>query len=122
MIVEYFEPLSLQLHIATPDHIPEADVSGKIRRNILLCVKETLHNIIKHSKATKVLVQFETYPGFSITIKDNGIGFDPDLTYSHKNGLHNIRERIRVIGGSFHVSNTEGTTITLKLPSVNYPI
>ena len=122
MIVEYFEPLSLQLHIATPDHIPEADVSGKIRRNILLCVKETLHNIIKHSKATKVLVQFETYPGFSITIKDNGIGFDPDLTYSHKNGLHNIRERIRVIGGSLDISNKEGTTIILKLPSVQYPL
>lgn len=122
MIVEYFEPLPMQLTITTPDHIPEADVSGKIRRNILLCVKETLHNIIKHSRATEVLVQFGAYPCFSISIKDNGIGFNPALTHSYKNGLHNIRERIRVIGGSLHISNKEGTTIILKLPSVQYPI
>src|SRR5690606_30321938 len=58
LIVEYFESIPFQLHIATPDTIPEIKVSGKIRRNILLSVKEALHNIVKHSKATQVHVQF----------------------------------------------------------------
>ncbi len=57
-VVEYFESLHMQLHLTVPDVINEITISGKIRRNILLSVKEALHNVVKHSQATDVNVVF----------------------------------------------------------------
>ncbi len=118
LVVEYFEPLPTQLHIVTPENISEIPVSGKIRRNILLSVKEALHNIVKHSQATEVNIHFTTGAYFSISISDNGIGFDPSLTQSYNNGLQNIKERLSIIGGSCSISNNGGTSIILKIPLV----
>ncbi len=116
LIVEYFEPLPFQLHIATPDPIPEIKVSGKIRRNILLSVKEALHNIVKHSQATKVNVKFIADEYFSISITDNGIGFNTSVIQSFNNGLLNIKERLSAVGGSCIISTHDGTSVVLKVP------
>ena len=122
LIVEYFEPLQIQLQIVTPDDISENPVSGKLRRNILLSVKEALHNIVKHSQATEVHIIFSTGDFFSISISDNGIGFNPLQTISYKNGLQNIRERLSTIGGTCTISNNGGTSILLKIPLQQYPV
>ncbi len=116
LIVEYFETMPLELYITTPDPIPETKVSGKIRRNILLSVKEALHNIVKHSKATKVNIQFTSGDHFSISITDNGIGFDPSVVHSYNNGLLNMKDRLSAVGGSCIISNHNGTSVTLTVP------
>lgn len=121
-IVEYFEPLQITLHLSIPETINETIISGKIRRNIVLSVKEALHNIVKHSRATEVNVHFEVDHSFVVVIADNGVGFDPKLLYRHNNGLHNMKERLAVIGGSCIISNHEGTSIELKVPLLPYPI
>ena len=119
MIVEYFESMPVKLHIIIPDEIPETNVDGKTRRNIVLCVKEILHNIIKHSKATEVRIQFETYPCFSISVNDNGVGFNPSLIENFKNGLLNLHNRTGMHGGTCDISNHNGTSILLKLPALH---
>ena len=116
LIVEYFEPLPFQLHIATPDPIPEIKVSGKIRRNILLSVKEALHNIVKHSQATQVNVKFIAGEYFSISITDNGIGFNTSVIQNFNNGLLNIKERLSAVGGSCIISTHDGTSVVLRVP------
>lgn len=115
-IVEYFEPLPIQLRIAIPDTLNEIPVSGKIRRNILLSVKEALHNIVKHAKATEVNVHFTTDTQLSITISDNGIGFNPARVNPHNNGLQNIKDRLQAIGGSCTISHHNGTSVLFELP------
>lgn len=119
LIVEYFDPMPIQLSIAIPDQIPESEVDGKTRRNIVLCVKEVLHNIMKHSQATEVQIQFETNPCFSISIYDNGVGFDPSVIETFKNGLHNLHHRIGLHGGTCDIINHNGTSILLKLPALH---
>lgn len=119
MIVEYFEAMPIKLDITIPDEIPETNVDGKTRRNIVLCVKEILHNIIKHSEATEVRIQFGTYPCFSISVNDNGVGFNPSLIESFKNGLLNLHNRIGMHGGTCDISNHNGTSILLKLPALH---
>jgi signal transduction histidine kinase len=104
------------LHITTPDPIPEIKVSGKIRRNILLSVKEALHNIVKHSQATQVNIQFTSGDHFSISITDNGIGFNPSAIPSYNNGLFNMKDRLSAVGGSCTISNHNGTSVTLRVP------
>lgn len=121
-VVEYFESLHMHLHLTVPDVINEITISGKIRRNILLSVKEALHNVVKHSQATDVNVEFTVDQYFSISISDNGIGFNPALNKSHSNGLHNMKERLQVIGGTCSIVNDGGTSIILKVPLNHYPL
>lgn len=122
LIVEYFEPMPFQLHIVTPDPIPEITVSGKIRRNILLSVKEALHNIVKHSQATQVNVQFTAGEHFSISITDNGIGINPSAIRSYNNGLLNMKDRLSAVGGSCIISTHDGTSVILRVPLTSYPL
>lgn len=119
LIVAYFDPIPIKLSITTPDQVPDVNVDGKTRRNIVLCVKEIIHNIIKHAEATEVQIQFETDPFFSISIQDNGIGFNPMQIESHKNGLLNLHSRIGMHGGTCNISNNNGTLISLKLPALH---
>ena len=116
LMVEYFEPLRIPLQIVTPEAVREIAVDGKTRRHILLSVKEVLHNIVKHSQATEVHIVFSVEETFSVSISDNGIGFNPSLTHSYKNGLQNIKERLSTIGGSCIISNNSGTSIILEVP------
>ncbi|MBX3257612.1 MAG: hypothetical protein KF862_26025 [Chitinophagaceae bacterium] len=121
-IVEYFESLNIHLYLSVPDTINEISISGKIRRNILLSVKEALHNIVKHSQATEVNVRFLVNDFFSIAITDNGVGFNSAPANSHGNGLHNMKERLSTIGGTCTIINNGGTSIVFKVPLANYPL
>lgn len=122
LIVEYFEPLPIQLTISTPNDTPELKVDGKMRRNILLCVKEAINNIAKHSQAKEVQITFTTRPFFSISVKDDGTGFNPLEKTPNQNGLRNIRERLHAIGGTYEILNNDGTLLIFKLHTLKYTL
>jgi len=88
------------------------------KRNLLLIVKECLHNIIKHAKADSVKVSMIAQnKKLSIIIQDNGQGFDLTVK-SNGDGLSNIKYRSEVIKGSINLksSSLEGTIITIEVP------
>src|SRR5690606_16421248 len=73
----------------------------ELRRNTFLIVKESLHNIVKHSEATEVDFSLQLSAGrFSIYIKDNGKGLKSGISGSG-NGLENMRKRTEEVGGKF---------------------
>jgi signal transduction histidine kinase len=116
LVVEYFEPMEMELHVKIPDSIPEMEITGNIRRNILLTVKEALHNIVKHSRANRVDVEIRTDGDLIVNITDNGIGFDINTISSHRNGIRNMKERLEIIGGQLFILNGNGTTVKLEVP------
>ncbi len=88
------------------------------RKNILLIIKEALNNIAKYSEASQAEVTVATdRSDILITIADNGKGFDPDLV-SRGNGLNNMEQRTRSLGGSFHIRSSPGggTSIQSRIP------
>lgn len=121
-IVEFFEPINIVLEINLPENIQDAPVSGNIRRNIILAVKEALHNIVKHSEASAVRVNFSFDKVFTISIMDNGTGFNPQQVSNHNNGLRNMKERLISVGGSCEFTVNEGTHIIMKIPLLTYPL
>src|SRR6188474_1301858 len=72
--IEYFDGTSIECKVVMPATIPFQEISGDKRRNIFLCVKETLNNILKHSMANRVTINIETNRKLSINIFDNGVG------------------------------------------------
>lgn len=117
--VEFLQDHSLNYHFDLPDLIPDVHISGEQRRNIYLVIKESLHNIVKHSQATEVTISFQFEDGIRSCIHDNGKGFETLSLRRFGNGLKNMEERMQRIGGTFEIENTNGTTIRLFSPFTN---
>ncbi len=114
--VEYLSQHGLQSRVETPTQTPTMFVSGEFRRNVYLTVKEALHNIVKHSGASKVDVRVETGKQLFISIHDNGKGFDEKNIRPYSNGITNMKKRIATLGGNLEIKNTDGSTIILVVP------
>lgn len=113
--LEYFEGSGIDCRITMPEQVTPIEVPGEKRRNIFLTVKETLNNIMKHAKATKVHIEFQLVPsGMLLLIHDNGIGIDKDKLREFGNGLKNMKKRMESSGCHFEVENNGGTLVTLN--------
>ncbi len=85
------------------------NTSIEIRRHVFLIFKEILHNIIKHSNATRCEIVFTRNKNtFILAVVDNGIGFDLS-TVKRGNGLNNLSTRSKEIGADLAVISTPGT-------------
>jgi len=115
-IRQWLENYPCQLSFSIPEKIPDLEISGESRRNIFLSIKEAIHNIIKHSNASKVSVEIFLERDLTIKITDNGKGFHPDESDDTGNGLKNMERRMQRLNGTFFIVNHEGLTLTFKIP------
>jgi signal transduction histidine kinase len=113
---EYLSNNNLFCTVIVPDEIPGRIIKGETRRNIFLSVKECLHNIVKHSGATKVDVNVAVNSELIILIHDNGRGIDWKKIRPFSNGIMNIKKRMREAGGTVEFRNDNGTTVSLSIP------
>jgi len=136
----YFDDTPIQCRLAFPENVPTLPINAETRRGIFLVVKEALHNIVKHSGATKVEVrvgvkrstlnvQRSTFDaaeridktdtgevdGVEISIADNGRGFDPAAVSRFSNGLQNMRQRVVQLGGTFDLESQPGAGTHIKI-------
>ena len=113
---EYLDGTPVACEVNIPDDIPEKELSGDKRRNIFLCVKETLNNMLKHSGADQLTIDITTNAELMIKIIDNGAGIELQNIRQFGNGLQNIERRMKSIGGNFEIKNNHGTESILILP------
>jgi len=117
-----FEPLPHHIDIIFPPVIPAMQVESELRRNIFLCVKESLNNIIKHAGATSVQLHIAiTNNTLLIQIKDNGVGFSIQSVSATGNGLKNIRRRMKSVNGKSDIFIQNGTMVVLEVDLRGYP-
>lgn len=108
--VEFLQAADVSCVVDLPDAIPHQTVTPEVRHNMLLVVKEALNNITRHARATQVSVRISTSETqVSITIEDNGCGFEHVPDNASCDGLRNMRQRIEEIGGQFHLTSRPGT-------------
>ena len=113
--VEYCEENNLACETYLPETVPLVFVSGEIRRNVFLTVKESLHNIVKHANAKKVIIDFKINTALLVTIKDDGKGLSENGNGS-RDGLRNMQKRIESINGTFELINKNGVSVIIKIP------
>ena len=97
------------------DTIPQSKASIIYR-----LVQELVNNILKHAKATNALVQIIRKENtISITVEDNGIGFDTNIL-QHNNGIgyNNMQNRVAYLSGSMDIQASEGngTSVNIEIP------
>ncbi|WP_298140562.1 ATP-binding protein [Flavobacterium sp.] len=76
--------------------------------------QEIINNAFKHAKAKKISVVLKTIPQFSMTIIDNGKGFDKEkLNNKATLGLQNMINRATIIGYKLTVQSEVGVGTTI---------
>lgn len=80
--------------------------------------QELSNNILKHSQATAAFISLnEINDRLVLRVKDNGIGFPENQITESGTGLHQIRIRLRSLGGEMSISREDGLTIvSLYIP------
>ena len=114
--MEYLAHHHINCEADTPLHLPSTFITGEMRRNIFLSVKESLHNIVKHANASNVYFSVQLNGNMQIIIHDNGKGIDWNNRRSFSNGLNNMKNRMKEIDGSVSFTNENGTKIILSVP------
>jgi len=105
------------------DKLENIRLPMEYRQNLFLIFKEGINNSLKHSKCSQIILEANIRGDvLEMVLKDNGIGMRSDEKIMG-NGLRNMEERARIIGGKLKwrsVSNSE-TTITFvgKIDSGN---
>ena len=95
-----------------------------VRVVLFQAVRELLHNIVKHAKATGVTVSVSRKNGtIHVSVEDNGVGFSDSKVSSGVSkgggfGLFNVRERLDYIGGSLQIESVSphGARVIITAP------
>lgn len=104
------------------DTLPDIPLTGYQVRSIGLTVKETVNNILKHSKAGKVEMNIFHDNGLAtMSINDDGIGIEFNGESFLKGGLSNMKQRMYSIAGDIKwVTSSKGTQVIISFPVRKY--
>jgi signal transduction histidine kinase len=90
-------------------------MGADLRRQVFLIFKEGVTNIVSHSDCTEARIKFSVEREcLWLNLSDNGRGFDPTQV-KNGNGLKNIRERVKNLGGRIEITSHPGRATTLEL-------
>jgi PAS domain S-box-containing protein len=102
------------------------NLTNEIAIFIYRIVNELLQNILKHSRATEIVIEISQKNNkYIISVKDNGVGFNLENQRNGKNpdgfGLMSIKERLESFKGHFHIKSKPGigTTAIVEVPVNN---
>lgn len=87
--------------------------------HVFRIIQEGINNIIKHSSATEATVVIKRNEAvISLSIRDNGKGFDVHLVKPVGFGLNNIVERVWILGGESKIDTVPGggTNLLFQIP------
>ena len=82
-----------------------------------------MNNVAKHAQASRADIIMALRDGaLHLTVKDDGIGFDPAIPKEHSFGLLGIKERALMIDGEATIYSTPGagTQVSVKIPDIDH--
>ena len=114
-------PVQIERRLENVDDVFRGDEATTLYR----ILQEGLNNLVKHSRATRATITVERdLHCVRIRLEDNGRGFDMSAVAAARKvrtgiGLTSISERVRMLGGSFHIHSVpgQGTRIWIELPA-----
>ena len=85
-------------------------------------LQETLTNVARHARATKVAVDLErNESGLQLTVQDDGVGFEASRVPRDGAalGLRGMLERVTLLGGSIQIQSSpgQGTRVRAHIPA-----
>ncbi len=121
-IVETFQdflrhtPIRCRLDVSR--EFPSLALVPEERSHLFLTAKEAINNVVKHSGATEAWLRLAYADGvLTLSIEDNGRGFDFASAAGQGNGLANMRARVEELGGALELETAPGggTNLTVRV-------
>jgi signal transduction histidine kinase len=118
---EYVTAAGIRCRLDLPVQLPSVMLSAETRHNLFLAIKEALNNAVKHARATEIFFQLGVEPAaFAFVVRDNGCGLEKNqLTKGDRiaggNGLRNIQNRLKQIGGFSSITSEPGQGTEVRL-------
>ena len=88
----------------------------RVQDPLAAILQEAITNIIKHSRASRVLVEFQEEASFHVKIHDNGVGFSDQTDKVTGYGLKGIRQRVDQVHRQVSFKNDSGAQIMIDIP------
>jgi len=104
------------------DPSAEEILTNEEGHELVSIAREALNNCVHHAQATQVEVALRHIGSrVSLSIRDNGSGFDVTEKRAAGVGFAHMRERVRRIGGHLNIESTvgQGTCITAEGPQLD---
>jgi signal transduction histidine kinase len=114
---------SLRHELARPGveiAVTHENVPNGLPEDLTLClyrvVQEALQNALKHSGAREIIVHLRgSETGLTVSIIDDGAGFEVDASVGRGLGLVSMNERLEAIGGALRIQSAPGQGTRLKI-------
>ncbi len=91
----------------------------RVETGLYRIAQEAINNACQHARAGQITVKLVATPQLvTLTVEDDGRGFDLDDVSSSRFGLVGLNERVKLLNGRFHIESTpgQGTRVEAELP------
>lgn len=113
------EAASIRVHADISEECKaQTNIKPDVRRNVVMAVREACGNVVKHAEASEIWFILSISNGrLSVSIRDNGKGFNPAEEKRFSNGLKTMQKRMDACNGSVNVDSAPGagTTVLFSL-------
>ena len=114
-VEEYHYPIRIRfVHLGESKRLPP-----KYEVALFRIIQESVTNALKHAKANEITVKLEIQKDqVTAVVKDDGIGFDPEIKKDGSFGILGMKERVSLIEGNFSIESqvNQGTVVTIRVP------
>lgn len=116
-VQQLLQAAEIDIEIAGDPNFP--DMSPIVENVLVMCLKEAINNVVRHSYAKQCQITFErTEKEFIVKVKDNGIGIAQKGVNLPGNGLDGMKERLEFVNGKLSVKSDKGTQLKIAVPAV----
>jgi signal transduction histidine kinase len=114
--------LRLQTHLDLPSGLRSA-LSPELTEDLLYIAREAISNVTRHAEARSLRIRLSKQRSrIVLTISDDGKGFNPQETGRRAgDGIRNMQERVRRIGGELRIRSEAGGGTTMRVSVAGAP-
>jgi two-component system, NarL family, sensor kinase len=91
----------------------------RVETGLYRIAQEAINNACQHAQASQIRVQLVATPQIvTLTVADDGRGFDLETVSSGRFGLVGLNERIRLLNGRLHLESApaQGSRLEIEIP------
>jgi signal transduction histidine kinase len=118
-VSEYMKTHNIEVNLKL-NELDSSNLSSSVQIGLYRIVQEALTNVARHSGAKSVSIKVARLASvLEVAVVDDGCGFDAKAVAvsSHRLGIHSMRERAAMLGGTVSfTSGGRGTRILVRVP------
>jgi signal transduction histidine kinase len=118
-VEQFLAPTGISCRLEAAPDLPALPMTALARRNLLMAVKETLNNSVRHAGASMIQLKIYIDHGWlNVDVSDDGRGFELSEARPGGKGLSNIKGRMELVSGLATIwsATGNGTIVTLSVP------